>query len=72
MTLAAETLVNPFTGGYWAAVRDSDPRVVDLYMRHYSAKRSNKSRESRLRSGITGPAETMTLLTLDGRAVWVL
>lgn len=54
----------------WYEVSQADPRVVALYARHYSSKKNGKTRSDWLRLGISGPAETMTLLTTDGRAVF--
>jgi hypothetical protein len=48
----------------WYAVKQTDPRAVALYLRHYSARNGNR------RSGITGPGETLTLMTSDGLALW--
>ncbi len=49
----------------WFGIRQTDPRAVALYRRHYSAQKGNRQH------GITGPGATMTLLTADGRALWV-
>lgn len=46
-------------------MRQTDPRAVGLYQRHYSAQRGDRHH------GITGPGETLTLLTTDGRALFV-
>jgi hypothetical protein len=56
--------------GHWLSVRDSDPRAIGLYARHYSAA-SRIGRERWLRSGISGPGEGMVLLTEDSRALWL-
>ena len=71
MTLLTETLVNQLTGGYWVPVLDGDPRLVDLYMRHYSARRSKATRQDRIRHGISGPFESVAYITTDGTAGWM-
>lgn len=55
----------------WFPVKDTDPRVVALYKRHYSCRPNGKDF---LRSGIGGPGETMALLTVrvDALYVWRL
>ena len=61
-------------GGHWLPTTKSDPRVVSMSLRHYSAKRTKDkgyhSRVSRYRHGIGGPGESVTLLTLDGLAIF--
>lgn len=54
-----------FQGNPWYEIMQTDPRAVALYKRHYSAQRGNRY------SGISGPGETITLLTADGRALWL-
>lgn len=54
--------------GHWFQVAQTDPRAVALYARHYS---SRNGAVDWLRYGIAGPGEVMTLLTLDGRALFV-
>ena len=51
--------------GYWYATTRCDPRVVDLYSRHYSAAKNGKSRADWLSSGVVGPGESMVLMTSD-------
>ena len=63
-------------GGYWLPTKPNDPRVVDMYLRHYSSKKNavgNKyhDRAYRYRHRIVGPGEYMVLITLDGRACYV-
>ena len=57
--------------GAWCTVRDSDPRLVALYQRHYSAD-IRVSLASRLAHGVSGPGQTMCLLTLrcDAGYIW--
>lgn len=57
--------------GYWYATTQCDPRVVDLYSRHYSAAKNGKSRADWLSAGVVGPGEKMILLTSDSRALFV-
>ncbi len=54
----------------WYGVRDSDPRAVALYSRHYSSKKAGKEISDWLRYGFSGPGETMLLLTQDCRALF--
>ncbi len=56
--------------GHWIGVKKTDPRAVDLYQQHYSA-RKGVSTSTRLRYGIVGPGETMTLITGRGDALFV-
>lgn len=58
-------------GARWYAVSKRDPRVVDLYGRHYSSGKSGKTRRDWLASGITAPGESMVLLTSDGCSLFV-
>lgn len=55
-------------GNPWLPVRDGDPRALDLYRRHYSAKRVSIARRH---CGIGGPGERMILLTVTCDALWV-
>lgn len=55
--------------GCWFAVKQTDPRVVALYRDHYSSLK--KPSEVYRRHGITGPADTLTMLTRDGSAGWL-
>ena len=57
---------------YWNRVSDNDPRVVDLFSRHYSAAKNKKGRKDWLRTGIVGPGEKIALLTTacDALFVW--
>ena len=61
--------------GHWLPTTKFDPRVVSMYLRHYSAAKNVKGtgheyRKSRYRHGIGGPGESITLVTLDGQAVY--
>ena len=56
--------------GNWIGVLNTDPRAVALYERHYSARPSVPTR-TRLRHGISGPGELMTLITVTGDALFV-
>ena len=51
--------------GRWYAVKQTDPRAVALYKRHYSAQRGDR------RHGIAGPGQTITLLTNCAKALFV-
>ena len=55
----------------WYGVKQNDFRVVNLYSMHYSSERSSAGRTKWLRHGITGPGETMTLITSDARALFL-
>ena len=57
--------------GYWYATTQCDPRVVDLYSRHYSATKNRKGRADWLSAGVAGPGEKMVLMTSDSRALFV-
>ncbi len=52
--------------GHLYPVSKCDPRVVDLYSRHYSAAKNRKEVHDWLQHGILGPGETMTLLASTG------
>ncbi len=60
--------------GYWLSVNDGDPRVSDLYSRHYTRRNYADSRRSlhgyRNRHLIMGPGEKLALLGADGRALF--
>lgn len=57
------------TTDLWLPVRQTDPRVVALYRRHYSC-RGLPARDYR-RYGIAGPGETICLLTPLADALWL-
>lgn len=54
--------------GHWYACTRSDPRLIALYRRHYSRKRYRGLRPLRQ---VTGPGETMCLLTPAGDAAFI-
>lgn len=58
--------------GHWIPVRDGDPRAVDLYQRHYSANPKVTGAQRR-RHGMSGPGETLTLITVkcDALFIWL-
>ena len=56
--------------GSWYSVRDGDPRLVALYSRHYSA-RVGVTRATWRQWGMSGPGESMCLLTADGLAGFI-
>jgi len=56
--------------GHWIGIRDGDPRAAALYQRHYSA-RPGVSMAQRIRYGMSGPGQTMTLLTVDCHALFI-
>lgn len=60
-----------FEGQHWYRVSRRDPRVVDLYSRHYSSKKNNKTMREWRDYGITAPGEDITLLTSDCSALFV-
>jgi hypothetical protein len=55
--------------GNWVGIKDGDPRAVALFNRHYSARRGG----DRIRYGMSGPGQTMTLLTIrcDALYIWL-
>ena len=53
--------------GYWLATHRADPRVIALYRRHYSVK----NHRANWFCGVTGPGESMVLLTQDCDALFV-
>ena len=59
-------------GNSWFGVKQTDLRAVNLYSRHYSAKKSGRSKSDWLVHGIAGPGEVMTLITAtaDALLVW--
>jgi hypothetical protein len=54
--------------GYFEAVRDGNPIVLEMYERHYSCK---KYADGRIRKLFCGPGEKMVLLSLKKDAVFV-
>lgn len=54
--------------GYWLPSYRSDPRVIALYSRHYSAKKNH--RPGRHLKNCVGPGEPMVLLTADCTAAF--
>jgi hypothetical protein len=52
--------------GYWFAVKDTYPPLVDLYRRHYSSKQ--KAAWIYRRYGISGIGESLSLCTVTGSA----
>ena len=54
--------------GYWLSANKADPRAIALYERHYSA---NHYRDGRRRVQFVSPGETMVLLTVCCRALFV-
>ena len=57
------------TDDLWLPVRQTDPRAIALYRRHYSS-RGLPAADYR-RYGIAGPGETLTLLTPLANALWL-
>ena len=53
--------------GNWIGIKDGDPRAVALFNRHYSARRGG----DRIRYGMSGPGQTMTLLTVQCDALYI-
>lgn len=53
--------------GAWCEYRDGNPRGLELYERHYSARRYADGRDRRL---FMGPGEKMVLLTRDATALF--
>ncbi len=60
-----------FTSSHWYGVSKRDPRVVDLYRRHYSSIKSRKTVLDWLAYGIAGPGNSITLITPEGAALFV-
>jgi hypothetical protein len=62
----------PDLAGHWLAVKDGDPRVAELYTRHYSYRPYKDNRRRVQRSmGFAGIGEKIVLLTATGDAAWV-
>lgn len=63
------------SGGVWLRTTKFDPAVVGMYLRHYSASKNvgdgYHERASRYRHGVGGSGESVTLRSVDGRAVWI-
>lgn len=57
--------------GNWFGVSKCDPRVVTLYSRHYSSKKSKKTPRDWRAHGIVPNGESITLITFDGSALFV-
>lgn len=59
---------------YWIPVKDGDPRVSDIYKRHYScyqyADNRRQQTQYRNRHLVMGPGEKLILLSADCRAVF--
>jgi len=55
----------------WMRVKKTNKIAVDLYSRHYSSKKSGKSRQDWLSHGITSPGESIVLVTTDHSALFV-
>lgn len=55
----------------WFGVKQTNCQAVALYSRHYSSKKSGRQVSDWKKKGISGPGEVMTLLTADGRALFV-
>lgn len=60
--------------GYWMQVKDGNPIVAQLYMRHYSCHQYKDGRRSqygyRNRHLVMGPGEKLVLLSVDGLAIF--
>ena len=56
--------------GNWVGVLDGEPSAAALYQRHYSAN-PNVSLQKRIRHGMSGPGESMTLLTVKRDALFI-
>jgi len=54
--------------GNWHGVKDGHPAALDLYLRHYSARRYRDGRERKL---FVGPGEKLVLLTPCNDALFV-
>ena len=54
--------------GVWKGVKDGNPIALDIYRRHYSARKYRDGRERKL---FCGPGEKMVLLTTDEDALFV-
>jgi hypothetical protein len=62
--------------GHWLPTTKFDPRVVSMYLRHYSAANSIKEkdyahRKSRYQHGVGGVGQSLALITLDGQATFL-
>ena len=54
--------------GNWIGIKDGDPRGIELFKRHYSAR---SYRDNRRRTLFVGPGEKMVLLTVTNDALFV-
>ena len=54
--------------GNWIGIKDGDPRGIELFKRHYSAR---SRRDNRRRTLFVGPGEKMVLLTVTNDALFV-
>ncbi len=61
-------------GIYWIPVKDGDPRVSDIYKRHYSCYQYVDNRRQfpgyRNRHLVMGPGEKMVLISADCKAIF--
>lgn len=61
-------------GLYWIVTKDGDPRVSDIYKRHYSCHAYSDNRRNqpkyRNRHLVLGPGEKMVLISSDCRAIF--
>lgn len=59
---------SPFADGYWLGVKDGDPRVRDLYNRHYSVYKYADGRQPKLTAG---PGQKCVLLSYNVDALFI-
>ncbi len=61
--------------GHWLPTTPYDPLVVSMYLRHYSRKKKAgygyATRRPNYQHGISGPGETLVLITSDGSAIFM-
>ena len=62
-------MLTQLTDALWLPVRQTDPRAIALYRRHYSCR--GLPAAAYRRHGIAGPGETLTLLTPLADALWL-
>jgi hypothetical protein len=69
---AAAAVMFPDLEGHWFSVKDGDPRVADLYTRHYSYRpyKDNRRRVQK-HMGFAGIGERIVLLSHTGDAAFV-
>ena len=70
--MAVAATLFPDLDGHWFPVKDGDPRVANMYTRHYSYRPYKDNRRAVARQmGFAGIGEKIVLLSQDGAAAYV-